>query len=453
MGSNECDDDNSAAGDGCDLNCEIEVGYTCGTGSFAKFDLCFEVCGDGRAMQEWLCDDGNAYNGDGCDADCALEKGYECDGGDTYYPDVCIETCGDGFNMGINPCDDRNTVDGDGCSSLCQVESGWTCAGGTANNLDTCVEDCGDGRNYGEFFCDDGNNDNGDGCSSTCDIEINWTCGGGSPDGPDFCWRPHPYITDMSIVPNNTVLTLSFNETVYMQSAFTKDDLIIFVGGPRDYYSFSFEVIDLQIYKGTGVAFTTLSIQLYYDDIVQFFGYESEGMVLAVRNGDNILNLRDAPLMSRVFVTYAEPLEGTYKCEMDTLWKVSFYMVIGIAGLNALGYFMEITMNYFFQLAYFLQIISLLPLIKVFPPSCLSMYFRDVAIANGDNYYIYTNFLGMTFDKNELIPMASFWYGFTRSGYETNSFLGDTAGIMMIWLYGVLLIFFFNFLKGMFPNE
>jgi len=102
MGINECDDGNSISGDGCDNNCNFELGWSCGIGSYAKFDYCREICGDGRSLKTItehgnMCDDANNWAGDGCDQDCVVEYGYTCSGGDTYEPDVCDETCGEWF--------------------------------------------------------------------------------------------------------------------------------------------------------------------------------------------------------------------------------------------------------------------------------------------------------------------------------------------------------------------
>jgi hypothetical protein len=48
------------------------------------------------------------------------------------------------------------------------------------------------------------------------------------------------------------------------------------------------------------------------------------------------------------------------------------------------------------------------------------MYIKDIAIANGDNYHIFSNFLGNTFQVDDLTPYATaYWYGFERNGYET----------------------------------
>lgn len=53
----ECDDGNTAPGDGCDANCQIEE----------------PICGDGITQAGEQCDDGNTTPGDGCDEQCQTE--------------------------------------------------------------------------------------------------------------------------------------------------------------------------------------------------------------------------------------------------------------------------------------------------------------------------------------------------------------------------------------------
>eukprot|EP00347_Sterkiella_histriomuscorum_P013046 403366220 len=459
MGTNQCDDKNSVSGDGCDDTCNVELGWTCGTGNFAHFDNCFEVCGDGRSLKSWspignMCDDGNNYNGDGCDADCILEYGYVCIGGDLYTPDVCSEECGDGYNIGLLACDDGNNLSGDGCSSTCEVEAGWTCTGGGTYTSDTCTETCGDGKDFNQYFCDDGNKVSGDGCSSVCNIESGYTCTGGTANNPDHCWRPYPRIVSATLSANNTVITLTFNETTFMKSTFTKDDFLIYVSGPRDLYSYTFDVLNLEYYRGRTAGFTTLQVQITYQQSGQFFGLNAEGVVFAVRNGANFQNFRGGPLIENVWVMYAGPRESDYKCDLDGLWEASYWVLIIFFVLNFGAFFFEISMNFFWSLAYFCQIISLFPLIQLYLPSCASLYIKDISIANGEDYNIYTNFLGNTFWDLDLTKYATtFWYGFLRQGYDTQSFLGDAADILNCWLLAVLLLFFFNFMKAIFPKE
>ena len=124
-GDEECDDGNTASGDGCSATC-IE-----------------EFCGDGTVNGGEECDDGNRIDGDGCSSSCAAEY------------------CGDGVvNDTDEECDDGNDVGGDGCNASCAAEY------------------CGDGvvNNGGTETCDDGNNVDGDGCSASCVAEY---CGDG----------------------------------------------------------------------------------------------------------------------------------------------------------------------------------------------------------------------------------------------------------------------------------
>jgi len=105
MGFFECDDGNTWSGDGCSHYCEIETGYECYGGSPSSADVCYQICGDGMVPPsrpgESYCDDGNNEDGDGCDSECQAELGFCCCGGSIYQPDVCLEICGDGLNFGF----------------------------------------------------------------------------------------------------------------------------------------------------------------------------------------------------------------------------------------------------------------------------------------------------------------------------------------------------------------
>lgn len=104
-----------AAGSAC-TNGKCVLNVCAADPSKCEADLCTlddaPVCGDGAVNQaSEQCDDGNTANGDGCSSTCQVE---------TTDP-----VCGDGtVNQSSEQCDDGNTANGDGCSSTCQVESG-----------------------------------------------------------------------------------------------------------------------------------------------------------------------------------------------------------------------------------------------------------------------------------------------------------------------------------------
>jgi cysteine-rich repeat protein len=188
-----------AAGDGC-----------CQSGDGPTQDADCVGCGNGRKEGAEECDDRNTANGDGCSSTCKNE------------PPPAV--CGNNTKEGTEACDDGNTMSGDGCSSTCQmeapqpvcpngtVETGEECDGNcrALNDNDPCTTDvspgtckqpthtpitaripgdsccpagagpttdsdcvgCGNGKLDPGETCDEGDVVAGDGCSPTCVIEV-----------------------------------------------------------------------------------------------------------------------------------------------------------------------------------------------------------------------------------------------------------------------------------------
>lgn len=126
-----------------------------------------------------------------------------------------------------------------------------------------------------------------------------------------------------------------------MSSTFTKDDVAIMISGPRDVYTYDFQVLNLNYFRGTSTAFTTMAIQINYINSGQFFGLNSEGIVFALRSGSNFYNYRFGPALTNVWVLYANPRESDYKCGMDRLWEASWWTLLVYFALNFIGYFFE----------------------------------------------------------------------------------------------------------------
>ena len=226
----QCDDGNTASGDGCNALCQLEANYVCKTPGQACTNLA--ECGNGVLTSNETCDDGNTVSGDGCSGDCStVEDGYVC----RVPGKPCTPECGDSQLKGSENCDDGNDASGDGCSSTCQIEPGYTCptlgqaciksvcgngkletgeicdCGTDAKNLPSgckavnglfygdgkgcsktctkeptcqdssgktqaCTSTCGDGNLDPGEDCDDGNLADGDGCSSQCKKEDGFSC-------------------------------------------------------------------------------------------------------------------------------------------------------------------------------------------------------------------------------------------------------------------------------------
>ncbi len=166
--SEQCDDGNTASGDGCSRICQIEANWICPT----EGEACAYAgaCGNGILTSNKSCDDGNTVSGDGCSADCqSVEPGYLC----RKPGKPCTTLCGDSRIMGSEECDDGGNETGDGCSAICRIEPGWTCTKTTPSACERAV--CGNGKVEAGEGCDDGNRVPFDGCSPSCQNDP--TCG------------------------------------------------------------------------------------------------------------------------------------------------------------------------------------------------------------------------------------------------------------------------------------
>ena len=111
----------------------------------------FEHCADSRLSEPESCDDGDEVNGDGCNQNCDIELGWICQ----YRAINLVELCGDG-RRGAEQCDDGNT-NGEMVARLTVL---WKTFGNVFDEPSSCKV-C-DGRFWTEA-CDDGNLNNNDG--------------------------------------------------------------------------------------------------------------------------------------------------------------------------------------------------------------------------------------------------------------------------------------------------
>lgn len=172
-GANEaCEDGNTANGDGCDSDCEVESGFGCTLNTTTNLSVCFFHCGNGRTEDGVIApgETGPESNfGENCDYGIpdkvpaalgpgGLYNGQRCS--NTQYGGTCNwcsadcrqqtssgRFCRDGTVDVDRPgtpelCDDGNNTDSDGCTNGCLISEGYTCTG----THSVCTTRCGDGR-------------------------------------------------------------------------------------------------------------------------------------------------------------------------------------------------------------------------------------------------------------------------------------------------------------------
>lgn len=223
----DCDDKNTAVGDGCSAVCvnegSVAGGSTCGNrikelgedcddGNVTPNDgcsaLCLNegvtdhsgetICGNGKKEPGEECDDGNTINGDGCSGVGGAEnlvgnrmcifEGFQqgksvCGDGILGFGESC-ETCGNGATARVitdadgQTCGDsdfafsRVATSADGCSDRCILKAPHVLVSGS--NLLAPASICGNGVKEKGEDCDDGAWATGDGCSDSCRNEGSW---------------------------------------------------------------------------------------------------------------------------------------------------------------------------------------------------------------------------------------------------------------------------------------
>lgn len=189
--SEECDDGNGKAADGCSGACLVEPGYVCPSAGKPCELSATEVCGDGKLGMHEACDDGNTTKLDGCSSTCTVEDGFTCDpASGVCTPVQAPAVCGNGQVEFGEDCDDGNPADHDGCT-VCKTDLGYVCP--SAGQICVPAEYCGDGirqLTLGED-CDDGNNKPNDGCDALCHTQAGYLCVAptGGATGPETCTK------------------------------------------------------------------------------------------------------------------------------------------------------------------------------------------------------------------------------------------------------------------------
>ncbi len=173
-GEEKCTADNA-----CEVGESLADGEACGNERSCWNGLCLsDICGDGAQQVSEECDDGNLVADDGCTPYCkftclSTDDTRDCSGGDLCSGSA---TCDDATHT----CSGSALPDQTDCALLDGGGPGWCIKG-------VCVPAaCGDGVSSGDEQCDEGEDNGapGSGCSIDCLIT---QCGNGTIEAGEQC--------------------------------------------------------------------------------------------------------------------------------------------------------------------------------------------------------------------------------------------------------------------------
>lgn len=183
----QCDDNDTDSGDGCNAACQVEQGWIC-SGSPS---VCQLSCGNSTWDPGEECD-GADLHGATCQTQGFAGGTLACAGSCTFDTSGCqASICGNGTREGSEACDGADLA-GQDCTDFGFSGGTLACDGSCAFDTSGCANAvCGNGAVESGEQCDDGNASSGDGCSSTCQWEQTCTadealsCGGSDHESSD----------------------------------------------------------------------------------------------------------------------------------------------------------------------------------------------------------------------------------------------------------------------------
>lgn len=167
----QCDDNNTQSGDGCNAACQVEPGWVC-TG---EPSVCVPSCGNGVWNPGEDCD-GSDLNGATCQSVGFAGGTLACRTDCSFNTSGCLASvCPNGVKEGSEECDGSD-FGGQTCASFGFAAGSLSCDGSCQISTAGCTNSvCGNGVVEAGEQCDDSNTSNGDGCSSTCQWETSCT--------------------------------------------------------------------------------------------------------------------------------------------------------------------------------------------------------------------------------------------------------------------------------------
>ena len=101
---------------------------------------------------------------------------------------------------------------------------------------------------------------------------------------------------------------------------------------------------------------------------------------------------------------------------------------------------------------YMLQVVSLVPVMRLYMPSCVKVFFDEFKFTNMENDYIATWFRKVSC-SNYLIPESQApLYTFESAGFENAQFMHNMADMLTFVVAGLCLIPLFSMLSLMIPG-
>jgi hypothetical protein len=202
----------------------------------------------------------------------------------------------------------------------------------------------------------------GDGCSATCTVEYGWQCGS---EIPSICWIiSQPSIIEVTHVRG--LISVSFNETVYLESTFTQSDVNVSISGPLTPYDVTLELVNATILI---TPTPNLTIWFSYNSTSQFIGNGSETLSISFPTSKILNSAYNFAMLNSSLDFTLFPQESSETCGELGFEVPIIFMMIGIFAVGIISTIGGHSMGIAWQALSIVQFINFIPFMMIYSPS------------------------------------------------------------------------------------
>jgi hypothetical protein len=221
------------------------------------------------------------------------------------------------------------------------------------------------------------------------------------------------------------LISVSFNETVYLKSTFTQSDLNMSISGPLTPYDVTFELVNATILI---TPTPNLTIWFSYNSSSQFIGNGSETLSISFPTSKILNSAYNLAMLNSSLNFTLFPQESSETCgELGFIVPI-ILMMIGIFVIGIISTIGGHSMGIAWQALSIVQFINFIPFMMIYSPSCLVTFCKGFDVFNGKLFIILDSLSQNSITKNNFYNEIN--HKFIRAGYPSSSIIFNATDLL-----------------------
>lgn len=254
-------------------------------------------------------------------------------------------------------------------------------------------------------------------------------------EAPSICWRiSQPSVIAMTHTKG--LISLTFNETVILDTTFNQSEIGMKVSGPFGPYDVSVTLLNETLLK---TPTPNMTIWFEYSIKDQIVGNGSEVLTLFFSTPNKIENSAYGfGSLNSSFTFSPYPQESSKTCGELVFAIPIYFMMIGIIAIGVISSIANNGMTIAWQALTVIQFVNFIPMMMIFSPSCLAQFGEYFNVFNANIYQLLKPATRGKIIRDDFHMEIE--YKYIRAGYVTSSILYNALDLIVIWAVVLTLI-------------